>query len=203
VSDQSASPDSGTANVRPRRRRRRAPIIAAAVGLVLALFLVVLVTSKKDPGSGLLRLDGLQAAPEIEGTSVLDGRAFSLGQRRGRWMVVNFFAPSCPPCIQEHPNLVAFWNRHRGLGDAGLVSVLSNFGATDSVESAREFFNELGGDWPVIDDLDAELGVEYGVIKYPETYVVDPNGFLVAKFRGPVVAGEIDALIAELDAQPS
>jgi cytochrome c biogenesis protein CcmG, thiol:disulfide interchange protein DsbE len=179
------------------RRRPVAPFAAAIVGIAMLALVMVLLGAKS--GNDETEFAGAgKPAPVLEGISLLDNREFSLGAKRGRWMVVNFFAPTCPPCREEHPALLDFWNRHKGVGDAGLVSVLwGPFGA--GPETANEFFNELGGDWPVINDPEGRIGVEFGVRKLPETYLVDPNGVLVAKFPGEVGMGALDELIAKFE----
>jgi cytochrome c biogenesis protein CcmG, thiol:disulfide interchange protein DsbE len=177
--------------------RRVAPIAAAIVGLAVLLLIVVLLGA--EGGNDETEFAGAgKPAPILEGVSLLDGSEFSLGAKRGRWMVVNFFAPTCPPCREEHPALLDFWNRHKDVGDAGLVSVLwGEYGA--GPETVSPFFNELGGDWPVIDDPDGRIGFDFGVRKLPETYLIDPNGVSVAKFSGKVGMGALDELIAKYE----
>src|SRR3546814_7964023 len=75
---------------------------------------------------------------------------------RGRWVAVNFFASWCTPCIQEHPELVAFDEAHREAGDAAVVSVTYD----DRTDDAKEFFAKRGGDWPVVDDPENSIRSE-------------------------------------------
>ena len=56
----------------------------------------------------------------------------------------------------------------------------------DDADDAREFFEEHGGTWPVIDDPENSIGVAYGVAQVPETFVIAPNGTVVQRFAGPV-----------------
>src|SRR3546814_7865580 len=86
---------------------------------------------------------------------------------RGRWVAVNFFSSWCTPCIQEHPELVAFDEAHREAGDAAVVSVTYD----DRTDDAKEFFAKRGGDWPVVDDPENSIGVAYGVARVPETFL--------------------------------
>ena len=81
-----------------QKPRRVAPFVAAAVGVVLAAFLVVLVMA--DPGDGTVARSPLlgKPAPEVRST-VIDGDDFVLSRRKGSWVVLNFFNSTCVPCI--------------------------------------------------------------------------------------------------------
>ena len=55
----------------------------------------------------------LAAAPRPDFTLLdLSGRAHSLSDYRGQWVVVNYWATWCPPCQEEIPELVDFHDRH-------------------------------------------------------------------------------------------
>ena len=73
----------------------------------------------------------------------------------------------------------------------------------DKADDARAFFEEHGGDWPVIDDPENSIGVAYGVAQVPETFVIAPNGTVVQRFAGAVTRAELDELIASLRGRPS
>ena len=123
------------------------------------------------------------------------GEASTSRDQRGRWVVLNFFASWCVPCLEEHPELAAFDAAHRAEGDAVLVSTTFDDNAAD----AREFFEEHGGSWPVIDDPENSIGVAYGVAQVPETFVISPNGTVVQRYAGPVTRAELEMLIASYE----
>ncbi|MET0728692.1 MAG: TlpA disulfide reductase family protein [Acidimicrobiales bacterium] len=176
----------------PTRRPRTALIAALAVGLVVALMIAVLAT--RDPSTERVTQSRLlgELAPIVEGTT-LDGGAFDLADHRGRWVVVNFFATWCTPCLAEHPELVAFEADHTATGDASVVSVLFD----DQAEDARTFFEERGGRWPVVLDDDGTVGVAYGVARVPESFLVAPDGTVVRRLVGGVTAAEIDHILGQ------
>ena len=76
------------------------------------------------------------------------------------------------PCIAEHPELVAFSRSHAAAGDAAVVSVVFD----DTAANVEAFFEENGGDWPVIADDSGRVAVAYGVTGVPESYMVAPSG---------------------------
>jgi cytochrome c biogenesis protein CcmG, thiol:disulfide interchange protein DsbE len=179
---------------RRRRSRRTTALVAGIVGVVIALLVVLFATrtpvSDKQASSKLIG----QRAPELGGRSVLGGK---VQPGDGRWMVVNFFASWCVPCIQEHPELRTFQKEHATANDATVVSILSG---EDTPAAARDFFAKRGGDWPVLTDPDGRTALDYGNIKLPESYVISPNGYVVAKFNGETTAAALDKVIADAEA---
>ncbi len=171
-------------------RRRIAPILAAGVLLVLAAFVFVLATSDDGGSTSSSALIG-RPAPPIEGETI-DGAPYVLTTEPGEWVLVNFFATWCVPCIREHPDLVNFHDRHTAAGDARVVSVLYD----DRLDEARDFFAENGGDWPVVEDPDGRIALQFGVAGVPESYLVGPDGTVLAKVTGGVTASGLDQLLA-------
>lgn len=174
-------------------RPRIAVWVAVPTLVVMAAFIAILAFT--DDGDAPSPLLGRQAPP-IESTTI-DGEAFSLDDYRGQFVIVNFFAPWCIPCVREHPELDNFQRRHAAAGDAELVSVV--FDA--EVESVREFFADNGGDWPVATDDDQRIALDWGVTGLPESYLVAPDGIVLTKITGGVTAADLDALLAQAQGQ--
>ena len=177
----------------PDTRRRTGLIVSVAVALLAVAFVAVLATS--DPASERRSESPLvgRTVPALAGAT-LDGGSFDIDAHRGRWVVVNFFATWCAPCRVEHPELIDFEEAHRAAGDVALVSVVYR----DTESATTEFFAENGGEWPVMLNEDGRAPVDFGVIKVPETYLVDPTGRVAAKFTGGVTQAGLDDAIAEI-----
>ena len=173
--------------------RWRTAWIAVPLAVAVALLVVVLATrdSAFERNASSPILGGL--APPVVGVTTA-GESFDLDQWRGRWVIVNFFQSTCVPCIIEHPELVAFSERHAVAGDARVVSVTFD----DTAGNVRRFFEVNGGDWPVLVEGASEAAVAYGVTGVPESYLVAPSGVVVWKQLGGVTADGIDDVIAQL-----
>lgn len=173
----------------PAPQRGRVALVVSAVMLVLVGGLVVVLAGSpaatdREAYSSLLG----QPVPAVSGES-LDGESFDIDDHLGRWVVVNFFARWCPPCIEEHPELVQFDEAHGEAGDAVLVSVIFD----DDPGKVAEFFDTHGGDWPVLPDAEGRIATDFGVARVPETYLVDPSGVVRAKLIGGVTQEGLEA----------
>jgi cytochrome c biogenesis protein CcmG/thiol:disulfide interchange protein DsbE len=166
------------------RRRHPARWVALGVGAGMVAFVVLLATRPSaDERPIASELVG-RPVPAVTGPT-LDGGTYDIDRSRGRWVVVNFFATWCVPCQVEHPELVAFERAHAGRGDAEVVSIAFQ----DSPEDLRAFFERNGGDWPVVVGDTGRLAIAFGVTGVPESYVVAPDGRVVAKFEGVTADG--------------
>jgi cytochrome c biogenesis protein CcmG/thiol:disulfide interchange protein DsbE len=177
-----------------RSRRRVAPWIALGVFVVLAgLFVVLALASPQHGETSDTPLLG-RPAPEAVGT-LDDGTPFDLSQRKGSWVVLNFFDPECVPCKQEHGELVKFAENQRQLGNAGaeLYSVVVR-GSRKEVDG---FFADRGGDWPKIYSDRDEFSVAFGVAAVPETWIIDPGGVVQLRLISKVTAEQLDVILQQ------
>jgi cytochrome c biogenesis protein CcmG/thiol:disulfide interchange protein DsbE len=159
----------------PSRRGRMAPFIALAVALVCAgLFFVLAGAESDDKESADSPLLG-RPAPEAFG-ELENGTPFDLARRKGSWVVLNFFDSNCVPCVQEHPDLLGFDESQQALGSGGAELVTVVYG--DDPDGVREFFEDNGGEWPVVYDADGSISAAFGVNLVPETWVIDPDGVI-------------------------
>ena len=161
------------------RRSRLAPFIVVIVAALLARLFVVFAGSEpatNDTADTYLRD---RPAPEAVGT-LTDGTPFDLGRRRGSWVVLNFFTSDCIPCVQEHPELVAFAEQQAELGVQG--AELYTIVYDDDRARVEAFFEENGGEWPVVYDERGAIAVNFGVSKVPETWVIDPYGVVRQRY---------------------
>jgi cytochrome c biogenesis protein CcmG/thiol:disulfide interchange protein DsbE len=168
VAEESASP----------RSRRVAPLIVLVVALVIAGLFVVLIRGKaSDAETAYSPLVG-KPAPAVD-TTTLDGQPFSLQRRKGSWVVLNFFNSTCGPCVEEHPELTRFAQEQQAKPDgAEFYSVVWDDKGGDTVD----FFEKNPVTWPVLLDDTASITNAFAVTKVPETWIIDPNGYVVTHY---------------------
>jgi len=133
-----------------------------------------------------LRLPGLDVKAE-EGALApdfllgrLDGSELRLSDLRGQPVVLNFWATWCAPCRKEIPQFVDASERFR---DQGLVVVGVNLQEGKSI--VRPYADDFGMDFPIVIDVDGEVGDAYRLLGLPVTYFIDRGGIVRSVFTGP------------------
>lgn len=178
-----------------RGRRRVAPIVVGVVALAVVGLFFILVSADSSTGSSARSPLLGNPAPPASG-EFADGTTFDLSRRKGSWVVLNFFTHNCVPCIREHPELIAFVDQQRALGADGaeFYSIVRD----STQEEVDEFFARRGGDWPIVYDTEFEFVNQFGVALVPETWIIDPNGFVRRRFISEVRADDLSQLMQAL-----
>ncbi len=115
----------------------------------------------------------------------LNGQSVSLSSFRGKPVLLNFWATWCPPCRKEMPELQEF---HRRYGDQ-VVLVGVNWG--EGTSTVKRFLDQLGVSYPNLIDERGTAFVLYRLTGIPESYFIDPEGYLRGAWIGPLTAEEI------------
>ena len=121
----------------------------------------------------------------------LDHGVFDLAAHRGEWVVVNFWATWCKPCLKEIPDLSAF---HYSRQDVTVIGL-----AYEEIEpdDLRAFLRKVPASYPIaildVYDPPAAFDTPRGL---PMTYLIAPDGTVARQFLGPVTSAELAEAIA-------
>ncbi len=124
------------------------------------------------------------------------GRTASLADYRGKVVVLNFWASWCDPCVEELPLLQRTQRRIEGR-NATVLGVSFRDVTSDALGFARRYRLT----YPTLRDPDADFAREYGTASLPETFVIDRQGRIAAKRRGPVDQAWLDRTLPKLLAE--
>ncbi|TMA53585.1 MAG: TlpA family protein disulfide reductase [Deltaproteobacteria bacterium] len=149
-------------------RGLKVAVAAVAVGLAAA--------------GGLLALGhrGPRLAPDFAAPD-LAGHAVRLSALRGQVVVLNLWTTWCPPCREEMPSMERLYGQLRDR-DFQLLAVSQD---EDGSKTVEPFVRQLGITFPVLLDPERQVGERYGVWGYPETFIIDRNGYVVERVIGP------------------
>ena len=122
----------------------------------------------------------------------VDGQMQSLDQYQGKWVIVNYWATWCGTCMKELPDLVAM---HENNKDKDIVVVGVNF-ETIGNEQLKSFVEKLSIPYPVLRSEPVPVTALGKVPALPTTYIVDPDGMVVAGEVGLVSRQNLEDYIA-------
>ena len=131
-----------------------------------------------------------ESAPDYQ-LRDLDGKLYRASDYRGRWLVINFWATWCAPCLEEMPELDRFYQAN--LDRAMLWGVTFEDEDRDAIV---EFVERLGVTYPILGfGQDPQTG--YGrVTVLPTTFVINPEGLFHQRFEGPITATHLERAIS-------
>jgi cytochrome c biogenesis protein CcmG, thiol:disulfide interchange protein DsbE len=121
------------------------------------------------------------------------GRSASLASFHGRWVLLNVYASWCPPCHAEAP-LMSAEQRVLAAHHAVLVGVTY----MDSAPSTQSFNRRYGLHEPVLRDVGGNFVHNLGTYAVPESFVVNPQGKIVALRRLEVTRHWLNATVLPL-----
>jgi len=158
------------------------------IGILIAAALVVIlfVGLGKDPAAIRSPLVG-KPAPAFALREVGTNNTIDIAQYRGKPLIINFWATWCGPCWEEHPILVA--NARMLQPNVQFLGVVFQ----DKEDKILGFLQQRGTAYPTVVDDRGKTAIAYGVGGVPETYFLDANGVIRAKFAGPMSGDVIQA----------
>lgn len=116
----------------------------------------------------------------------LNGEIHRVSDQRGKWLVINFWATWCTPCIAEMPELERFFQENKSRAQVWGVT----FEDTDKAR-ILEFVETLGVTYPILGYGQNPLTGFGSVTVLPTTFIIDRDGLFFHRFEGPIAAQDI------------
>lgn len=132
------------------------------------------------------------AAPELTLTN-LEGNPVSLRDYHGQVVLVNLWATWCPPCREEMPTLMAFYEKYKS---QGFVLVAVDQGET--LDQVTPFVEEFSLSFPVWMDEESSAGREFNTMNLPSSYVIDRTGRVRLMWIGGISAKNLEAYVPKI-----
>jgi thiol-disulfide isomerase/thioredoxin len=123
------------------------------------------------------------------------GKTHRLADYKGKWVLVNFWATWCPPCLEEMPDLQKL---HETRKDLAVIGIAMEYRDPDYV---KQFADDLLVSFPIVlgdNKIAAQIGRVPGL---PTTYLYDPTGKLVAQNVGALTREAVERYIEQKSAK--
>lgn len=172
-------------------------LVIAAVIVILLVLVDITVLKDKGMVDNVGQADKPKKIEELEELPVgigienmapsftlkdFDGNEVSLGDYKGKKILLNFWASWCPPCRAEMPDMEKFYQKYK---DEGYTVIAVNMAATEkNPQDALAFVEENDLTFPVLVDEKGSIKALYNVMSFPTSYFIDSDGVIRNKVIG-------------------
>ena len=149
--------------------RLKAIAFFLVVGSLAGYFVYKEVTRVGQPG--MINIG--QPAPDF---SIKDkqGKLVKLSDYRGKVVFLNIWGTWCQPCIAEMPEMEILYNKFKDRKFQMMAVTIDN-----SWDEVNKFYADHNLTLPAFLDPGHQIAELYKVFKYPETFLIDANGYVV------------------------
>jgi len=120
------------------------------------------------------------------------GHVHHLIDYRGKWVLVNFWATWCAPCLEELPDLAALQNAHKG-ADLIVIGIAMEY---PSAQVVLDFLKTHPLPYPIVLG-DYKIAKQIGTVQVlPTSYLFDQTGKLVSSQSGSVTRDSVEKFIS-------
>jgi len=138
-----------------------------------------------------------ESVPEVTFTLTdTEGSVFTEKNTRGKYLVVNFWATWCTPCLKEIPAFVEFYNQN-----SNHVEILGLDYEPVNLPVINDFVERFSINYPIIlytDTNDSEYSKFGEIVGIPTTLIYSPDGELIRTFMGEVTIEDLDKYISPI-----
>ena len=139
----------------------------------------------------LLSLSTVSAAANNFVLKDMAGKKHTLSEYKGKWVIVNYWATWCPPCLEEVPDLVALYDSRKNR-DLVILGVAFDY---QSAKEVADYVSDMLISYPIVlgdDDVMKQIGFSDVL---PTSYIYNPRGELIKTKHGLVTKQYLDSLL--------
>jgi cytochrome c biogenesis protein CcmG, thiol:disulfide interchange protein DsbE len=175
--------------------KRPARWIALSVALVVVILGVVLALNVgADPAQDAKQSPFLGKQVPGFDLPMLTGGAVSKESIAGKSVIINFWNTWCTPCVQELPELKAFYAQHSNDSDFVMIGIVRDQQYSDN--TVRAYVKKNGMEWTVALDPGSQAALDFATRGQPETIAVSPQGVVAASKYGPMTNTDLEQFLA-------
>ena len=129
---------------------------------------------------------------QADGFKVTDtsGKTHTLAGYKGKWVLVNYWATWCPPCLEEIPDLIALHENKKN--NLVVIGIALDF---RSAKQVTDFADGLMVNYPIVLG-DSQVVNQIGPVQgLPTTYLYNPEGKMVAQQVGAITRAAVESYI--------
>lgn len=131
--------------------------------------------------------------------TLLDGSKLTLASLRGRPVLVSFWATTCPPCVEELPDLIRLYRELRPQG-LELIAVAMPY---DPPILVQQFVRQHELPWPVALDVQGRVTSAFGGVPYvPTAFILTPEGKTELTYTGRLDMAKARRIISRYLKEP-
>jgi peroxiredoxin len=161
----------------PKKKNKYPKWIVWSGVLIGAVSIFYVMSSSSTPRQYSPASNTNAAAPQFTLTDVV-GHPITLSNYRGKVVILDFWAPWCPPCRREIPDFISLQNQYTSQG-LQIIGI-----GLDQQSNVAAFVQQYGINYPVAVGDDAISNLYGGVSGIPTTFIIDKEGNISNKFEG-------------------
>ena len=119
------------------------------------------------------------------------GAKHQLSSYKGKWVLLNYWATWCPPCLEEIPDLVNLYD-HRKKKDLMVIGVVFDY---KTVKEVTDYVDDMLISYPIVLGDDAAVAQIGAADVLPTTFIYNPRGALVKVKRGLITREYLEKII--------
>lgn len=126
-----------------------------------------------------------RTVPDFE-LPALDGKKVRMSSFRGKTVILHFWTKTCKPCLEELPQIASLAKAIKPYPNVALVTITTDETAEDAKATLESIIGSSNAFISLVDPGGDDVVVgKFGTKLFPETWFIDPDGVIRARFDGP------------------